>query len=69
MKILEFAGLEADIQPTNHENYPTPARRPRQAALSNAKIEKLGLAPMPSLDEALRDYMEQRERVTAPREE
>lgn len=69
MKILEFAGLEADIQPTNHENYPTPARRPRQAALSNAKIEKLGLAPMPSLDDALRDYMAQRERVTAPREE
>lgn len=63
LKILEVAGLEADIQPTNHENYPTPARRPPQAALSNAKVEKIGLAPMPSLDDALRDYMTKREQV------
>jgi dTDP-4-dehydrorhamnose reductase len=67
LKILEVAGLEADIQPTNKENYPTPARRPRQAALSNAKVEKLGLAPMPSLDDALRDYMKQREQVKPPK--
>lgn len=69
LKILESAGLEADIQPTNHENYPTPARRPPQAALSNAKVEGLGLDPMPSLEEALRDYMERRERVQTPKAE
>ena len=66
LKILEIAGLKADIQPTNREHYPTPAPRPQHAALSNAKIEKLGLAPMPSLEDALRDYMERRERVAPP---
>ena len=29
VKILEVAGLKADIQPTNRESYPTPARRPQ----------------------------------------
>jgi len=66
LKILEAACLQADIQPTNRENYPTPARRPQQSALSNAKVEKLGIAPMPSLEDALGDYMEQRERLTPP---
>jgi len=66
LKILEVAGMQADIQPANRESYPTPARRPQQAALSNAKVEKLGIAPMPSLEDALRDYMERRERLTPP---
>jgi dTDP-4-dehydrorhamnose reductase len=66
LKILAVAGLQADIQPANRESYPTPARRPQQAALSNAKIERLGIAPMPSLEEALRDYMDRRERLTPP---
>jgi dTDP-4-dehydrorhamnose reductase len=66
LKILEVAGLQADIQPTNRENYPTPARRPQQAALSNAKVERLGIAPMPSLDSALRDYMQRRENLSPP---
>ncbi len=66
LKILEVAGLQADIQPTNREHYQTPARRPQQAALSNAKVEKLGIARMPSLDDALRDYMLRRENLTPP---
>jgi dTDP-4-dehydrorhamnose reductase len=66
LKILEAALLQADIQPTNRENYPTPARRPQQAALSNAKVEKLGIAPMPLIEEALRDYMEKRESLAPP---
>jgi dTDP-4-dehydrorhamnose reductase len=66
LKILEVAGLQADIQPTNREHYHTPARRPQQAALSNAKVERLGIAPMPSLDDALRDYMQRRENLSPP---
>jgi len=66
LKILETASLRADIQPTNHRDYVTLAQRPRQAALSNAKIESVGLEKMPPLDEALKDYMKRRERVKPP---
>jgi hypothetical protein len=34
--------------------------------LSNAKSEALGIAPMPSLDEAIRLYMEARSKKVAP---
>jgi len=62
LKIFEAAGVEADLSPTNHLEFPTPARRPRQCSLSNAKVESLGLDPMPSLDEAHRDYFRRRNR-------
>lgn len=55
--IFRAAGLEAELQPTNEREYRTAARRPKFSALSNAKIERLGLAPMPPLEEALRSYM------------
>ena len=67
LKILEVAGLEADIQPTNHREFKTPARRPRNAELSNAKAESLGLEKMPSLEDALAEYMELRRSVRPPK--
>ena len=67
LKILAAGDLEADIQPTNHREFSTPARRPMRSGLSNAKIERLGLAKMPPLDEALADYMERRKQVKTPR--
>lgn len=63
LKIVQAAGIEADIQPTNHREFVTPARRPRHSSLSNQKIEALGYGPMPSLDEALADYLKRRETV------
>lgn len=66
LQILALAGLKADIGPTNYREYVTPARRPRHAALSNAKIESLGIAKMPPLEEALKEYLERRETVPAP---
>ena len=68
LRILDAAGMEADIQPTNHREFVTPARRPRRSSLSNAKIESLGFDPMPKLDEALADYMKRRARVRKPAE-
>ena len=65
LKILGAAGLETDIQATNQREFVTPARRPRHSSLSNKKIESLGFEPMPSLDEALRDYLKRRETVRA----
>ena len=67
LKILSAAGLDADIQPSNHREYKTAARRPRNAELSNAKIEALGLEKMPSLEEALAEYVELRKKVKHPR--
>jgi dTDP-4-dehydrorhamnose reductase len=66
LKILAAAGLTADIQPTNHREFLTPARRPMHAGLSNAKAEKLGIAPMPPLEEALKEYMGIRNRMPEP---
>jgi dTDP-4-dehydrorhamnose reductase len=66
LKILDQTGLRAEIQPTNHREYKTPAQRPRHAGLSNAKIEAAGISPMPSLDDALTDYLRRREKVQPP---
>ena len=62
-KILDAAGLNPPLKPTNEREFRTPARRPKYSALSNAGIEALGIAPMPSLDSAIREYLAAR--VTA----
>jgi dTDP-4-dehydrorhamnose reductase len=60
--VFEAAGLEPVLQATNEREYRTPARRPRYSALSNGKMERLGLQPMPSLREALKVYFARRYR-------
>ena len=55
-KIFNAAGLTPALTPTNELEFKSAARRPKCSALSNAKAEALGLAPMPPLDEALRLY-------------
>ena len=56
-KIFEAAGLNPPLKPTNEREFRTAARRPKYSALSNARMEALGIAPMPSLDNAIREYM------------
>ena len=58
--IFEAAGLDPTLTPTNEREYRTSARRPKFSALSNAKMERLGIAPMPPLREALEDYFARR---------
>ena len=62
LKIAEAAGKEADISAVTHREYPTAAKRPRYAALSNAKIEAQGILPMPALADCLAEYMDLRKR-------
>jgi dTDP-4-dehydrorhamnose reductase len=61
--IFEVAGLEPALQATNEREYRTPARRPRYSPLSNAKMERAGLEPMPPLRQAVEDYFAERARI------
>ena len=60
VKIFEAAGLKPPLKPTNEREFRTAARRPKYSALSNAKLHSLGVEPMPSLDDAIRLYLEAR---------
>jgi dTDP-4-dehydrorhamnose reductase len=61
-KIFEAAGLKPQVKPTNEREFRTAARRPKYSALANARLEALGIEPMPPLDLAIRDYLAARER-------
>jgi dTDP-4-dehydrorhamnose reductase len=60
VKIFDAAGVKPPVKPTNEREFRTAARRPKYSALSNAKMESLGVAPMPRLDDAIRMYLERR---------
>jgi dTDP-4-dehydrorhamnose reductase len=59
--IFDAAGLHPEVRPTNEREYRTQARRPKYSALSNAKVERAGIPPMPSMPEAVKSYMAERE--------
>lgn len=61
--IFRVAGVAARLQPTNEREYRTAARRPKYSALSNRKAESLGIAPMPPLEQAIRLYLDSREKI------
>jgi dTDP-4-dehydrorhamnose reductase len=49
-------GSAAAIEAIKTADWPTPAKRPAYSALSTAKLQAAGIAPMPPLHEALRDF-------------
>ena len=55
------AGLEPMLLATNEREYRTVARRPKYSALSNAKMERCGVEPMPPLERAVEMYLTARE--------
>lgn len=63
--IFRAAGIQASLTATNEREYRTAARRPKYSALSNSKMESVGLKAMPSLEEALQDYFAIRSRTQA----
>lgn len=63
--IFKEAGLNPPLKPTTERQYRTPARRPKFSALSNAKLESLGLEPMPPLALAVRSYLQLRQSLLA----
>jgi len=58
--IFEAAKVTPMLLATNEREYRTTARRPKYSALSNAKMERVGLEPMPSLAKVLEMYFAQR---------
>jgi dTDP-4-dehydrorhamnose reductase len=60
--IFRVAGLRPELQATNEREYRTAARRPKYSALSNAKMERCGIEPMPPLEKAVEMYLSARER-------
>ena len=63
--IFEVAqpGHPVELHATNEREYRTAAHRPRFSALSNARMESVGLDPMPPLTNALRLYFAARENL------
>jgi dTDP-4-dehydrorhamnose reductase len=61
--IFEIAGLNPELRPTNEREYRTPARRPKFSALENRRMAELGLEPMPTLADAIRDYLSKTGRI------
>ncbi len=60
--IFEVAGMSPQLRPTNEREYRSAARRPKFSALSNAKMEREGIAPMPPLRQCLEEYFQLRGR-------
>jgi dTDP-4-dehydrorhamnose reductase len=58
--IFDVANLRPELTPTNEREYRTAARRPKFSALSNSKMERVGIEPMPPLRQALDVYFERR---------
>ena len=55
--IFRAAGLSPELRATSDRGYRTAARRPKYSALSNAKMESVGVAPMPMLETAVDMYL------------
>ncbi len=58
--IFEVAGLQPSLTATTSREYRTAARRPRYSALANARMDALGIPPMPPLRTAIEQYLDHR---------
>jgi dTDP-4-dehydrorhamnose reductase len=58
--IFQAAQVDPVLLATNEREYRTTARRPKYSALSNAKMERIGLEPMPPLPKVLEMYFARR---------
>ncbi len=54
--IFRIAGVHPELQPTNEREFRTAAHRPKYSALSNSKMERVGLEPMPPMEQVVQSY-------------
>jgi len=64
--IFQAAGMNPTLRPADEREFRAVARRPKYSALSNGKLESLGIAPMPRLEDAIRTYLNMRAGKSAP---
>lgn len=57
LKVFEFAGIRADVQPISSEEYGSAARRPRYSVLQNLRLVQAGIEDLRPWEEALRAYL------------
>ena len=60
--IFRKTGIDTVVRPTSTEAYGAPAARPLYTVLDNGRILSLGIAEMPSWEDALDGYLAQRVR-------
>lgn len=56
--IVELAGLDIEVKPTETTRPPGGARRPGNGVLARPRADALGLTPLPNWREGLESYME-----------
>lgn len=59
-KILELMNIQAEVVAISTGQSGTKVNRPKTSILKNAALEKLGLAPMPPWQDALRRYLKEK---------
>ncbi|MBQ9253101.1 MAG: dTDP-4-dehydrorhamnose reductase [Clostridia bacterium] len=57
--ILAGQGLKCRVIPVPSSDYPTPAHRPLNSRLSSQKLREAGVAPMPTVENALGRFMQE----------
>lgn len=62
-RIIERAGVSAEVAPIPTSDFPTPARRPPYSALSSAKLAAAIGRPMPHWTDALDRYLQAKGRL------
>lgn len=58
-EMIEYAGLEVDIQLAKNDEYLTPAARPMYSVLSTTKLQKAGIAPLPHWKDAVHRFVDE----------
>lgn len=57
-KIFELNGVEpVELTPITTDEFPTPARRPKNSCLSNQRLLELGMSPLPEWQDGLARYL------------
>ncbi len=60
---FDLAGVQAEMKPIDSGQFQQRARRPPYSALNSARLETVGLSPMRPWEEALSDYLRNKEMI------